>query len=377
MRLLIITFDPPENIGGVEGRARHYTEQLIKEGHFVELISVSQADEPSVTKFFGADLLRYPSSVRAVPFVFRKIRNEISNKSIDSLFLLSGGLSLLGNLLLLHARLKGIIPVIFIYGKDILTIRTRSWPLRLPLFFAPRLAKGIAANSHYTEGLLPTKFHTKIDILYPAVDPSIVESVSSIPKTSSTKTVLFVGRLVERKGVDVLMRSFSDCLPEIPDANLEIVGDGPEFDKLLQLSRSLRLNGRVRFTGKLIGTELFNRYSNSDVFVMPSRAIKGDVEGFGTVFLEAALFGKPSIGTRSGGIPEAIVDGETGLLVPEGDNVALESALKSILLDTSLRKHLGENARKRVLEKFTWKNSADCLVEIIQKAAHKRDQVLT
>jgi len=121
----------------------------------------------------------------------------------------------------------------------------------------------------------------------------------------------------------------------------------------------------VTFFGSLRGTPLVERYQLCDVFAMPSRTLKDDVEGFGTVFLEAGLFGKPCVGTYSGGIPDAILDGETGLLVKEGDQKQLANALRTILTDKALATRLGACARERVLSQFTWAETTGQLVQIV------------
>lgn len=98
---------------------------------------------------------------------------------------------------------------------------------------------------------------------------------------------------------------------------------------------------------------------------MPSKRLKDDVEGFGIVFLEASLFSKPSVGTWSGGIPEAVVHRETGLLVREGDVASLKEALKGLLVDRGLTRRLGENARVRVLEEFSWRRATERLLDVL------------
>jgi phosphatidylinositol alpha-1,6-mannosyltransferase len=148
---------------------------------------------------------------------------------------------------------------------------------------------------------------------------------------------------------------------------LEIVGDGPERTKLERLVADLGLEEKITFFGGLRGDALHDRYRLCNVFVMPSKTMKDDVEGFGTVFLEAGLAGKPSVGTRSGGIPEAILDGETGILVEEGDVQELASAIKRILADANLGLRLGVGARTRVLSEFTWEKSADCLKGMLRR----------
>ena len=359
-----MTFDPPQNVGGVEGRGNNYTKLLVGQGHNVVVISLFPGYEYSKERLHGAELFKFPSSSSHALKSLRLTLKEISNNSIDAIFFLSGALTLYGVLLLTYARYKGVRTLVFYYGKDILTARQRL-SSRLALWVSPKLARKIAVNSKYTQRLLPERYENKTAILNPAVDPGIVNELRHNVQVDDTQRILFVGRLVKRKGVDDLIRAFKELAPLFPNSNLEIVGDGPELEALQSLSIELRISDRVRFFGRLSGVALYERYASCYVFVMTSKETKSDVEGFGTVFLEAGLFAKPSIGSRSGGIPEAIVDGETGLLVPEGDVSALSNALKRLLSDRDLGLRLGESARKRVLSSFTWENTTRELVSYL------------
>src|SRR5579863_10037083 len=109
----MVTFDPPENVGGVEGRAGAYTRELIKAKHFVELIAFSPTYHFTRVQFQGASLSKYPSSTRRVVGSFRSAVGEISANSIDSIFLLSGALTLFGIALLVFARVIGLKSVVF------------------------------------------------------------------------------------------------------------------------------------------------------------------------------------------------------------------------------------------------------------------------
>ncbi len=359
-----MTFDPPQNVGGVEGRGNNYTKHLISSGHFVEVISFFPRYDYSKEELHGATLLKFPSSSTQALKALRLTAKEISKNSIEAIFFLSGAITMYGVLLMLYARYKGIRTLAFYYGKDILSAK-ESLSSRFFLWISPKLAKKIAVNSRYTQRLLPKKYEKKIGMLYPAVDPGIVQELGHFQPTDDSQRILFVGRLVKRKGADDLLRSFKEIASKFPSSTLEIVGDGPELESLQQLAKELEISDRARFFGRLSGVPLYERYSSCYVFVMPSRTEKGDVEGFGTVFLEAGLFGKPSIGTDSGGIPEAVLDGETGLIVPEGDVSALSRALERVLSGRDLARNLGENARKRVLSSFTWERSTSDLVSIL------------
>lgn len=360
----MVTFDPPKNVGGIEGRANNYSQQLVGLGHFVEVISLSSQGDYSSSDLHGALLINYPSSSKKSLSTIRKTTKEISQRSIDAIFLLSGGLTIYGILLLLYARWKGVQSVALFYGKDILSSKKR-FTESIALKLAPWLAKKILANSRYTASLLPSRYSRKIEILYPSVDPHIADD---IPKTNNQgATILFVGRLVKRKGVDDLIYALNIIQKKVPDAMLEIVGDGPEAENLQKLATDQGVKSSVRFFGKLTGAELYQRYANCNAFTMPSKTTSDDVEGFGTVFLEAAAFGKPSVGTMSGGIPEAIKDGVTGLLVPEGDVQSLAQSIAKLLVDSDFAKELGSNAKKDAISEFTWEKATKRLEGILRR----------
>ncbi len=360
MNILIVTFDPPQNVGGIEGRGSNYVKFLKKLGHYVEIISFSPEGDFSKESLHGATQLNFPSSSRRALKAFARTRKEIADNSIDAIFLLSGALTLYGMILLSYTRLKGIRTLILFYGKDILSAR-ESISASIALKISPRLAKKITVNSRYTESLLPKRYAKKIEILYPSVDAAITE----VSAKEGGRTVLFVGRLVKRKGVDDLLTAFTTVSKKFPDSKLEIVGDGPELENLEKLAKEAGIDKSVKFFGRLAGKELYERYANCALFVMPSRSTKNDVEGFGTVFLEAGIFAKPSIGTTSGGIPEAIRDNVTGLLVPEGNAELLARAIEKLLSDPELAGKMGQAAKKIVLAEFTWESATEKLASML------------
>jgi len=158
--------------------------------------------------------------------------------------------------------------------------------------------------------------------------------------------LLFVGRLVGYKGVDILLRA----MPGLK-ADLVIVGDGPRRASLESLAGELRVLDQVRFVGEVTDDELLAWYHASDVFVLPSVTRQ---ETFGVVQLEAMLCGRPSVSTEVGtGSSWVNQHEQTGLVVPPRDPAALHAALARLVTDPGLRRRLGARARGRVLERFT------------------------
>jgi phosphatidylinositol alpha-1,6-mannosyltransferase len=149
------------------------------------------------------------------------------------------------------------------------------------------------------------------------------------------------------------------------------VGDGEQLDDLRSLSEKLNLSDRVHFTGSIPHQKLNDYYNLADIFVMSSKTMKPDVEGFGIVFLEANACGKPVIGSRSGGIPSAIIDGETGFLVDESEPEQLANKIAYLLDHPELANQLGEQGRERILSEANWDNVAETMFNIME---HKFQQ---
>lgn len=172
--------------------------------------------------------------------------------------------------------------------------------------------------------------------------------------------VAFVGRLIERKQVDVLIRAFSQLAEEgISEAALLVLGEGPEKNVLEQLAIDLGISEQVHFLGSRLNTEEYLQVS--DVFVLPSSS-----EGMPIALLEAMSVGTACIGSSIGGITDLIEDGNHGFLVSSGDDVELRARLKQLLADPNLRKQFGRNARSLVAERFAMKDTAKSYLSLYQ-----------
>jgi len=192
------------------------------------------------------------------------------------------------------------------------------------------------------------------------VDASTLQAVQERFGLFNKAVILTVGRLVERKGQDMILRAMPHVLTEVPKAVYLIVGTGPMEKALKREVCNTGLERHVVFAGDISHDEIASYYAVADVFAMPSRALleKGDVEGFGLVFLEANAYGKPCIGGRSGGVPDAVLDGETGLLVDPWDPMDIARAILRLLKDQDLATHLGGNGRRRVEKEMNWTHAA-------------------
>jgi phosphatidylinositol alpha-1,6-mannosyltransferase len=182
---------------------------------------------------------------------------------------------------------------------------------------------------------------------------------------ADARLVLGVARLVPRKGMDVLVRAAARLGPAYPDLTVVVAGTGRQAGALARLVA--RHRAPVRLLGSVAGASLPGLYGAADVFCMPcrNRWIGLEQEGFGIVFLEAAAAGVPAVAGRSGGTPEAVLDGETGLVVEcPGDEVAVADALAALLDDPDGRARMGAVARRRAVGEFEY----DVLAERLRAA---------
>jgi len=219
-------------------------------------------------------------------------------------------------------------------------------------------AKWIAANSRHTKSLLeawglPSE---RMTIIHP---PLLEEAIGrgSQPiaaRNEKSFTIVTVCRLVHAKGVDIVLRALQLLTKKNIPFRYVVAGDGPERKNLEQLAHELGVHQQANFTGYVAENDKWSLLESADVFVMPSRVEPSKShEGFGLAFVEAGACGVPVIGTRVGGIPDAIVDGETGVLVSPESPSELADALASLHHDSKRRREMGEAGRKRAQTEFS------------------------
>lgn len=186
--------------------------------------------------------------------------------------------------------------------------------------------------------------------------------------------ILHVGRQVEMKGTVYLIRAFAKLALQIPKVELVIIGDGPLRKRMQSLARALDVAERIRFLGAQSHQDVMLWMRKAAMLVLPSvRTRTGRDEGLGMVLLEAAATGVPVIGSRQGGIPEAIVEGETGLLVVQRNVEDLAARISELINDLSMRQSMGRQARALVERRFDIRRQTKKLEAFYEAAlAHKR-----
>jgi glycosyltransferase involved in cell wall biosynthesis len=205
----------------------------------------------------------------------------------------------------------------------------------------------IAVSNYIRSKLIQRGFPPeKIVVHYIGIDP---HRFTPDDKEDDGQTILTVGRLVEKKGTEYLLKSVHKIKQSIPDVKLNIVGDGPLRSSLEKLTYELGLSNCVIFYGALSYEKVVNIMKKATVFCLPSiTASDGDAEGLGLVLLEASASGNPVIGTMHGGIPEVVCDGENGFIVPEKNVSALTDRILLLLKNPVLRREIAVKGRKWV-----------------------------
>jgi phosphatidylinositol alpha-1,6-mannosyltransferase len=226
-----------------------------------------------------------------------------------------------------------------------------------------RCAEWIAANSRHTRRLLEEwGLDTgRIRIAHPPVAPEALAESAKPPTSPKTGpyTLVTICRLVYSKGIDVVLRALKILKEKKVPFQYIVAGDGDHRAALETLAAELGLGGRVRFLGFISDAQKWECLRTADVFVMPSRMDpKRHHEGFGIAYIEAAVFSVPSIGTDAGGVPDAVVHAQTGLLVEPESPERLADAIAYFYENPVKRKEMGMAARSRALSQFTTQSVA-------------------
>lgn len=253
-------------------------------------------------------------------------------------------------------RLRKIPYVLYLHGGEMASY-LRLRPVRAVIAAVLGGAAAIVVNSSYTRrhyeamgfplpGARTLTMGVDVARFRPGLDPSGVRARYGL---DGARVLLTVGRLVERKGHDTVIRALGTVRDAVGPVRYLIVGTGPESERLRILANEMGCGGDVIFAGRVPDDDLPFLYAAADVFVMPSRALTGrdGIEGFGIVFQEAAACARPAVGARTGGIADAVADGETGVLVEPDSVEDLAGAILGLLTNRERAARLGGEARRR------------------------------
>ncbi|MFH1145490.1 MAG: glycosyltransferase family 4 protein [bacterium] len=260
--------------------------------------------------------------------------------------------------------------VISFHGLDIVLGNRNPWKRWLFRHIVAG-AKAVSFNSKATETLFKE--------YYPANKESVV--VYPVPHTRPAhdldkqkakellglvgkKVLLTVGRLVRRKGQRQVVELLPDVLKQVPNLQYILVGQGKEEKGIRMITKDLGLENTVQLLLKTNDQELSILYTAADVFILLNQNDPNDPEGFGIVYLEAARFSLPSIAGVTGGVGEAVVSGETGLIVNPDDNQAVMEAIVKLLTNEEYAKQLGNKGRERAEQMFSIETEAEKMKQL-------------
>lgn len=355
----------PPHLGGIEYHVRDLAEAQAAAGHSVKAIVANEAVAGVQQLMRGVDVSRVARfvAVSSTPVALgyvAAIRKAAPDTDIFHLHFPYPW----GEAAFLTARV--ITPAVMTYHSDIVRQRAGLAVYRPVLERAlARMDAVIASSPNMVEHspflsriadkcrVIPFGIHAE---RYEA-KPEVLARASELRAGHERPIVLFVGRLIYYKGVDVLVEAMAGV-----DADLVIVGQGPLEGMLRERAAALRVLDRITFLPFLADDDLIAWYHAADVFCLPSVARS---EAFGLVQLEAHAAGTPVVSTRlTTGVPYVNQDGVTGLTVEPGDVEELAAALNDLARDAALRERLGRQARARVLAEFTTERMVERILEL-------------
>jgi len=264
--------------------------------------------------------------------------------------------------------------VVTAHGTEVLIARERFYRKRIALHVF-RHAQLVLSDSDYTRRLLTDLgvADNKIKVTPLGIDPDHFlpdpVGVSNLVRRhdlEGKKVILTLARLTPRKGQDVMIRALPKVLEAVPSAVYVIAGSGEDEQRLRKLVADLGLETHVIFAGYVDDTEKAAYYHVCDLYVMLSRQEGHFVEGFGLTLLEAGVCAKPVVAGQHGGVPESVVEGQTGLLVDPRSTEEVAAAVIRVLSDEQFARKMGDNARRRILQEKTWSHTAKIVIEAFQ-----------
>ena len=359
MKFLLITLEYPPFKGGVA----HYYGHLVQ--YFPGRIEVlDNSKDTLINNHWPA--YKWLSGIWSV---LKKVRAE----KID--YLLVGNILPLGTIAWLLKRLTRKPYAVFLHGTDLMMAQATPRKNKLSRKILAAADKIICANSRVAgdcKAMLASDQWPKVAVVNPGINPKLptfdkeeIDALRRKHKLEYKKVFFSVGRLVQRKGFDLVIEALAAC--HRPEFAYVIAGIGPEHDNLQQKIASLGLEEQVLLVGAASEDEKQRWLLMSDAFITTSREFAHDYEGFGIVYLEAGLAGKPVIAGRGGGVADAVLDNETGIMVDTGDIKALSEAMAKLADFPSLRLRLGDAGRQRALREFNWTNQAQKVYDFLCK----------
>ncbi len=371
MRILIPTADYPPIEGGISTVALQVSRELAAMGHDVTVVAPFfrgidefDAGEPVTVERFRGYWLGF---LRVLPMWLKTWRHVRETDLVLAINVTHGGL-----IAAAAKRLAGKPFLTFAYAYEFMKFRKN-------FAVAPLLRKiyadsvGVVAISSFTKDNL-LEFgvsESKVKVVFPGASctnsctPEEIAAVKHKYVLDTDHVILGAGRFMPRKGHVRLVKAMPKVLEKFPDAVLILAGRGPCLDEAIKLTYDLGIREQVTFPGMVPDEDLAALYHACEVFALPTGCDRrGQVEGFGLVFVEANACGKPVVAGRSGGVADAVIDGETGIIIEPEDEEALADAIISLMEDPKLAERLGKAGKRRVEKELNWRNFTQQMLDV-------------
>lgn len=374
---LLLTYDFPPIGGGISRwmgeLARHYpAESLIVSTGF-------HPEAASVDAQFPNRIDRLPTRarrLRTLPNLLRWSRRAtVLARMMDVEFTWCGNIKPAGYPAKWLALRMGIPYGLIVHGGDLLILEQQvggSVHKRATTTSLLRSAAVIVANSHWTADLCRTLLKTlgiddRVDRVRvvplgsdpvrfrPGIDTSTVRERYGL---GNRRWLLTVARLTPHKGIDTAVQVLAGLRDIYRDLAYAVIGSGDQLNELKELARRLGVSDRVLFLTNVPDSDLPGLYNCAEIYLGLSRQLVRNVEGFGISLVEAGACGVPVIAGRSGGIPDAVRDGETGIIVESGHLENVSNAVRSLLDSQALANRLGAGGRQAVESYYNWQRVA-------------------
>lgn len=381
MRVLVITSQLPPDIGGTSVHAAEISKGLARLGHEVTVL-IRDRDPAELTPLDGVDVLPVDTKTGLIkPLRVRRAQRHVLDlvreRRIDVVFFAYTVVGL-GDLYGRLAR-AGVPYVVGIHGFNERDLETPEAMARRRRKWGLAQATRVITCTRWLAGQMRPLVGRDVDFVHYGIDRAIDEHATPERVAGARArlglegklVLLALGRYVPRKNFDAVIRVLPGLAARFDDLVLLMVGGGQEEESLRRLAAERGVADRIVWGPQVAPHEVGIYYKLADLFVTVSLTRPEDdtYETFGLVYAEANLCGTAVVGGREGGVPEAVVDGETGLLVPAGDDDALRDALADLLADGERRERMAAAGRARVLDHFTWERAARETAEILQAAA--------
>ena len=363
-KILCITNDFGPRAGGIETFVIGLIERL-PFGSVIVYTSAQESSAPYDLKLlqdFGVEVVRDKSKILLpTPGVAYCVNALVRERKITTVFF--GAAAPLG-LLSRGLRRAGVKEIVALtHGHEVWW--SKVFPFTLAMKSISRQVNTLTYLGEFTRNAI-SKSVTKIAAqsmvkIAPGIDtdhfsPQDARELRNELGLTEKKVIVSVGRLVHRKGQDVLIEAMPAIIRDVPEAHILMIGEGPYRSYLENRVKALEIQERVTFIGRIQYADLPRYICAGDLFVMPSRSrLAGlEVEGLGIVYLEASACGLPVIAGDSGGAPDAVLEGQTGLVVDGTSKSEVAAAVVELLLDPDRSRAMGVRGRQWIIQEWRW-----------------------